>query len=90
MPSGDADLVVLATPVGTYAGLGSDALAPHLKPGATCPRCRLGQRRGDRDVLASSCPTGVGFRARSIPIAGTEQSGPERAFPLVRRVAGAS
>ena len=73
----DADLVVLATPIGTYAGLAA-ALAPHLKKGAILTD--VGSVKGVvvKD-LGPHVPEGVHF-IPGHPVAGTEQSGPEAGF----------
>jgi cyclohexadieny/prephenate dehydrogenase len=73
----DADLVVLATPVGSYGAL-AEAMAPALKPGAIVSD--VGSVKGAviRDV-APHIPPGVHF-IPAHPIAGTEQSGPEAGF----------
>ena len=72
-----ADLVVLATPVGTYGEL-ARAIAPHLKKGAILSD--VGSVKGAviRDV-GPQVPDGVYF-IPAHPIAGTEQSGPEAGF----------
>jgi cyclohexadieny/prephenate dehydrogenase len=73
----DADLVVLATPVGTYAALAS-LFAPHLKPGAI-----LSDVGSVKAVVVNEVgphvPKGVHF-IPGHPVAGTEQSGPEAGF----------
>ncbi len=73
----DADLVIMAAPVGAYAGL-AEAMAPHLKTGAILSD--VGSVKGAvmRDV-APHVPPGVHF-IPAHPIAGTEQSGPEAGF----------
>jgi cyclohexadieny/prephenate dehydrogenase len=72
-----ADLVVLATPVGTYAALAS-ALAPHLKPGAILTD--VGSVKGEVvKEVGPHVPAGVHF-IPGHPVAGTEQSGPEAGF----------
>jgi cyclohexadieny/prephenate dehydrogenase len=73
----DADLVVLATPVGTFAALAEES-APHLKHGAILTD--VGSVKGAviRDV-GPFVPEGVHF-IPAHPIAGTEQSGPEAGF----------
>ncbi len=73
----DADLVVLATPVGTYAVL-AEQIAPHLKPGATVTDVGSVKSAVIRDV-GPHVPEGVHF-IPAHPIAGTEQSGPEAGF----------
>ncbi len=74
----DAELVVLATPVGTFASL-AEEIAPFLKQGAILTD--VGSVKGAviRDV-GPFVPEGVHF-IPAHPIAGTEQSGPEAGFP---------
>jgi cyclohexadieny/prephenate dehydrogenase len=74
----DADLVVLCTPVGTFAALAEEA-APHLKQGAILTDVGSVKSAVIRDV-GPSVPDGVHF-IPAHPIAGTEQSGPEAGFP---------
>ncbi len=72
-----ADLIVLATPIGTFA---------ELLPGSGTPPgfrrhsdgCRFGKGAVIRDV-SPNVPTGVHF-IPGHPVAGTEQSGPEAGF----------
>ena len=73
----DADLVILCTPVGTYAAL-AEEIAAHLKPG--CILTDVGSVKGAvvRDV-APHLPLNVHF-IPGHPIAGTEQSGPRSGF----------
>ena len=72
-----ADLVILCSPVGTYAAL-AEEIGPALKPGAILTD--VGSVKGAvvRDV-APHVPPGVHF-IPGHPIAGTEQSGPESGF----------
>jgi cyclohexadieny/prephenate dehydrogenase len=72
-----ADLVVLAVPVGAFAGI-AEEIAPHLKPGATLTD--VGSVKGAvvRDV-APHLPASVHF-IPGHPIAGTEHSGPAAGF----------
>ena len=72
-----ADLVVLATPLGTFAELSRQA-APYLLPGAIVTD--VGSVKGTviRDV-APNIPSGVHF-IPGHPVAGTEQSGPDAGF----------
>jgi cyclohexadieny/prephenate dehydrogenase len=73
----DADLVVLATPVGTYASL-AQRLAPYLKPGAILTD--VGSVKGQVvKEIGPYVPAGVHF-IPGHPVAGTEQSGPEAGF----------
>ena len=73
----DADLVVLAVPVGVMGQLAQD-IAPYLKPGATVTD--VGSVKGHviSDV-APHIPVGVHF-VPAHPLAGTEHSGPESGF----------
>jgi cyclohexadieny/prephenate dehydrogenase len=75
--AGNADLVILCTPVGAYKSL-AQAIAPHLKPGAILSD--VGSVKGAvvRDV-APFVPAAVHF-IPAHPIAGTEFSGPEAGF----------
>lgn len=72
-----ADLVILATPVGSFSSLAPE-LAPHLKEGAILSD--VGSVKGAvvRDV-APHVPAGVHF-IPAHPIAGTERSGPDAGF----------
>jgi cyclohexadieny/prephenate dehydrogenase len=73
----DADLVVLATPVGAYGDLAKE-IAPHLKKGAILTDVGSVKSAVIRDV-GPHVPDGVYF-IPAHPIAGTEQSGPEAGF----------
>jgi cyclohexadieny/prephenate dehydrogenase len=73
----DADLVVLATPVGTFGTLAKE-FAPHLKAGAILSDVGSVKTAVVRDV-GPHVPEGVHF-IPAHPIAGTEQSGPEAGF----------
>jgi cyclohexadieny/prephenate dehydrogenase len=73
----NADLVVLATPVGAYAAL-AEAFAPHLKPGAIVTDVGSVKSVIVKDI-SPHIPRGVHF-IPGHPIAGTEQSGPEAGF----------
>ncbi|QFS84640.1 cyclohexadienyl dehydrogenase [Roseivivax sp. THAF40] len=73
----DADLVVLAVPVGVMGAV-AETIAPHLKPGATVTD--VGSVK--KDVIAQvgpHIPEGVHF-IPGHPMAGTEHSGPESGF----------
>jgi cyclohexadieny/prephenate dehydrogenase len=74
----DADLVVLATPVGTFGELARE-MAPALKQGAIVSDVGSVKTAVLRDV-GPHIPAGVHF-IPAHPIAGTEQSGPEAGFP---------
>lgn len=74
---GGADLVILATPVGTYADL-APAIAPHLKQGAILSDVGSVKMAVLRDV-GPHVPEGVHF-VPGHPIAGTEHSGPTAGF----------
>jgi cyclohexadieny/prephenate dehydrogenase len=73
----DADIVILCSPIGTYADLAKE-IAPHLKAGAILTD--VGSVKGAvvRDV-APHLPLNVHF-IPGHPIAGTEQSGPRAGF----------
>jgi len=73
----DADLVVLATPVGAFAEL-AKAMAGDLKPGAIVSDVGSVKMAVIRDV-GPHVPAGVHL-IPAHPIAGTEQSGPEAGF----------
>jgi len=73
----DADLVVLCTPVGTFADL-ARAMAPHLKPGAIVSDVGSVKEAVVKDV-GPLLPVGVHL-VPAHPIAGTEFSGPEAGF----------
>lgn len=73
----DADLIVLAVPVGAMGALAAD-IAPHLKPGATVTD--VGSvKRSVIDAVAPHIPAGVHF-VPGHPLAGTEHSGPRAGF----------
>lgn len=73
----NADLVILATPIGTYADIGA-TIAPHLKPGAILSDVGSVKQAVIRD-LGPLVPEGVHF-IPGHPIAGTEHSGPRAGF----------
>lgn len=73
----DADLVVLAVPIGVMGELAAD-IAPHLKPGATLTDVGSVKRHVIRDV-GPHVPGGVHF-IPGHPLAGTEHSGPRSGF----------
>ncbi len=73
----DADLVVLATPVGSFAALAKE-MAPALKQGAIVSDVGSVKTAVLRDV-GPHVPKGVHF-IPAHPIAGTEQSGPKAGF----------
>jgi len=73
----DADLVVIATPVGTYGEI-ARIIAPHLRKGAIVTD--VGSvKRMVIDAVAPYLPKDVHF-VPAHPIAGTEHSGPEAGF----------
>ena len=73
----NADLVVLATPIGAYGAL-AETMAPGLKPGAIVTD--VGSTKGSViRAVAPHIPAGVHF-VPAHPIAGTEHSGPEAGF----------
>ena len=73
----DADLVVLATPVGVFGALAQD-MRPLLKPGAILSDVGSVKTAVVRDV-GPFVPDGVHL-IPAHPIAGTEHSGPEAGF----------
>ncbi len=73
----DADLVVLAVPVGAMAAVAAE-IAPHLKPGATVTD--VGSVKGAVvEAVAPHLPGSVQF-IPGHPLAGTEHSGPHSGF----------
>ncbi|MGR3822996.1 MAG: prephenate/arogenate dehydrogenase family protein [Salipiger marinus] len=73
----DADLVVLAVPVGAMGEL-AEAMAPHLKPG--CTVTDVGSvKQAVIDAVRPHLPEGVEF-VPAHPMAGTEHSGPDAGF----------
>lgn len=74
----DADLIVLAAPVGANAAL-AEAIAPALKPGAIVTDVGSVKVTVIRDVTPH-LPEGVHL-VPGHPVAGTEHSGPESGFP---------
>jgi cyclohexadieny/prephenate dehydrogenase len=73
----DADLVIMAAPVGAYGEL-ARAMAPSLKPGAIVSDVGSVKSAVLRDA-GPHIPDGVHF-IPAHPISGTEQSGPEAGF----------
>lgn len=73
----DADIVVLATPVGVMGAVAAD-IAPHLKPGAIVIDVGSVKETVIADV-APHLPAGTHF-VPCHPMAGTEHSGPESGF----------
>ena len=73
----DADLVVLAVPVGAMGPLARE-IAPHLKPGCTVTDVGSVKRTVIEEV-APHIPEGV-FFVPAHPMAGTEHSGPDAGF----------
>lgn len=73
----DADLIVLAVPVGAMGAV-AEEIAPHLKPGATVTD--VGSvKRAVIEAVGPHIPEGVHF-VPAHPIAGTEHSGPRSGF----------
>jgi cyclohexadieny/prephenate dehydrogenase len=73
----EADLVVVCTPIGTYAEIGA-AMGPHLAPGAIVTDVGSVKQAVIRD-LGPHIPEGVHF-VPGHPVAGTEHSGPDSGF----------
>ena len=74
----DADLVVICSPVGTYAAIG-ETIKGALKKGAILSDVGSVKEAVVRD-LGASLPDGVHL-VPAHPVAGTEFSGPEAGFP---------
>ena len=73
----DADLIVLAVPVGAMGAVAKE-IGPHLKPGATVTD--VGSvKRHVIEVVAPNLPDNVYF-IPGHPVAGTEHSGPNSGF----------
>jgi cyclohexadieny/prephenate dehydrogenase len=73
----DADLVVLAVPVGAMGAIAAE-IAPHLKPG--CTVTDVGSvKQAVVDAVSPHIPPGVQF-IPGHPLAGTEHSGPHSGF----------
>ncbi|SNR37578.1 prephenate/arogenate dehydrogenase family protein [Puniceibacterium sediminis] len=73
----DADLVVLAVPVGVMGDVAAE-IAPYLKPG--CTVTDVGSvKKTVIEAVAPHLPEGVHF-VPGHPLAGTEHSGPESGF----------
>jgi cyclohexadieny/prephenate dehydrogenase len=72
-----ADLVILCSPVGTYADI-AKVIGPHLEKGAIVSDVGSVKSAAVRDI-APHMPEGVHFIAGH-PVAGTEQSGPDAGF----------
>ena len=73
----DADLIVLAVPVGAMGAIAAE-IAPHLKPGATVTD--VGSvKQSVINAVAPHVPPGVHF-VPGHPLAGTEHSGPRAGF----------
>ncbi|MBO9455497.1 prephenate/arogenate dehydrogenase family protein [Paracoccus sp. R12_1] len=78
----DADLVVLAVPVGAMGDVAAE-IAPHLKPGATITD--VGSvKQSVIDAVGPHLPAGVHF-IPGHPLAGTEHSGPRSGFASLFR-----
>ena len=72
-----ADLVVVCTPIGSYAAIG-EAIGPRLRPGAIVSDVGSVKQTVVRD-LGPHVPDGAHF-VPAHPVAGTEHSGPEAGF----------
>ncbi|MCQ0971742.1 prephenate/arogenate dehydrogenase family protein [Paracoccus sp. TK19116] len=78
----DADLVVLAVPVGAMGDVAAE-IAPHLKPGAVVTD--VGSvKQSVIDAVAPHLPEGIHF-IPGHPLAGTEHSGPRAGFASLFR-----
>lgn len=78
----DADLIVLATPVGSFGTIAA-TIAPHIKPGAIITDVGSVKQAVIEAVLPH-LPSDVQF-VPGHPIAGTQFSGPESGFPELFR-----
>jgi len=78
----DADLVVLAVPVGAMAAIAAE-IGPHLKPGA-CVSDVGSVKQAVIEAVAPHIPEGVDF-VPAHPLAGTEHSGPHSGFASLFR-----
>ena len=76
----DADLVVLAVPVGAMGAV-AEQIGPHLKPGA-CVTDVGSVKKHVIEVVAPHLPDSVDF-IPGHPLAGTEYSGPHSGFPTL-------
>ncbi len=74
---GNADLVIIGTPVGAFAQVAA-AIGPHLRPGTIVTDVGSVKTGAVRDI-APHLPQGVHF-VPGHPIAGTEHSGPASGF----------
>jgi cyclohexadieny/prephenate dehydrogenase len=72
-----ADLVIVCTPLGSYAAIGAE-IGPRLKPGAIVSDVGSVKQAVIRD-LGPHIPTGMHL-VPAHPVAGTEHSGPESGF----------
>ncbi|MFC3230044.1 prephenate/arogenate dehydrogenase family protein [Marinibaculum pumilum] len=72
-----ADLVILCTPLGSYAAIGAE-IAPRLRPGTVVSDVGSSKACVLRD-LGAVLPDGVAL-VPAHPVAGTEQSGPDAGF----------
>ena len=78
----DADLIVLAVPVGAMADVAAE-IGPHLKPGA-CVTDVGSVKQAVIDAVAPHIPEDVAF-VPGHPLAGTEHSGPHSGFASLFR-----
>jgi cyclohexadieny/prephenate dehydrogenase len=78
----NSDLIILATPVGTYSEIGK-TISPSIKNGATISD--VGSvKKAVIDMLMPIIPQGAHL-IPAHPVAGTEQSGPEAGFATLFR-----
>ncbi|MCP5361844.1 MAG: prephenate dehydrogenase/arogenate dehydrogenase family protein [Hyphomicrobiales bacterium] len=75
----DADMVVLCTPLSSYAAL-VEAIAPHMKPGAVLTDVGSVKHAPAQEVLHHLTGEQKANFVPGHPIAGTEKSGPEAGF----------
>lgn len=76
----DADLVILAVPLGAFATVAAE-IAPELAPGAVVSDVGSA-KQVVLDTLAPLLPAGVHLLPAH-PVAGTERSGPDAGFPTL-------
>ncbi len=76
----DADLVILAVPLGAFAGIGAE-IAADLSPGAVVSDVGSA-KQVVLDQLGPLLPAGVHL-IPAHPVAGTERSGPDAGFPTL-------
>lgn len=76
---GDAEIIVLATPVGAYGEI-TKIIAPHLKKGAIITDVGSIKKFAIKEIEANLLPESEIIVVAGHPVAGTEKSGPEAGF----------